>query len=209
VHTDNALELDAEKIDIHIESNFKYKALFITVDGKADIKITNVGIDLELGFGTTTANPSYDIAPVLTALKTGVTINPDDVQINLSGGLVAKIAGVLIPLIKSSLIPSIVTQVQDTIKSTITDTVDPFLVNTTLLIPYLAGVTVDYGQLKGGPTVTPDDVFQMALNASFYDVDHAPFAGSPAAFPLRSATGKDLQLYGTDYVVNSLFTSAW
>ena len=109
VHADNAIELDAKKVSVHMDADFTYKALFITVTGKADIKITNIGIDMELGMSTTTANPAYDTAPVLTALKTGVDINPNDVEITLHGGLVTKIASALIPLIKSSLIPSIVT----------------------------------------------------------------------------------------------------
>lgn len=49
----------------------------------------------------------------------------------------------------------------------------------------------------------------MALNASFFDIGKKPFQGNPKAFPLRSATGKDLQLYGADYVLNSLAVAAW
>jgi hypothetical protein len=60
---------------------------------------------------TTTGNPSYDQALVLDALKTDIDINPDDVEIHLTGGLVTKVASVLIPAIKSSLIPDIVKQV--------------------------------------------------------------------------------------------------
>jgi hypothetical protein len=57
---------------------------------------------------TQAGTPATDLAPKLTASKVDVSINPDDVDIELSGGLVSKIASLLIPLIKSSVIPLIV-----------------------------------------------------------------------------------------------------
>jgi hypothetical protein len=107
-HTANSIELKADNVNVHLDADFSYKVLFITATGKADIKISKIGIDMELGLKTTTGKPSYDLAPVLEALKTGVTINPDDVDIKLTGGLVTKVASALIPAIKSSLIPDIV-----------------------------------------------------------------------------------------------------
>jgi len=60
----------------------------------------------------------------LTVQKFNVNINPDDIDIVLSGSLVAKIASVFIPLFKSTLIPMIVNDLIKTVTTTINTTVD-------------------------------------------------------------------------------------
>ena len=59
---------------------------------------------------TQPGTPSYELAPKLTAHKVAVTLNPDDIDIKLTGSLVSKIANVLIPLIKSTVIPGVINQ---------------------------------------------------------------------------------------------------
>lgn len=51
-------------------------------------------------------------------------MNPDDIDIQLTGGLVSKIANILIPLIKSSVVPSIIDQVTTQAKTLIETTID-------------------------------------------------------------------------------------
>jgi hypothetical protein len=205
VNPDNAVELTAKNIDIHMTADFTFKYI-ITVKGTADINIKGVALDLEMGLSTQTGTPSYDIAPMLTVVKDTISINPDNVDIKLSGSLVAKIASLLVPLIKSSLIPSIVKTVQETIDKTITTSVDPDLqlYGTQINIPYLADVTVDYGQMVSGPVVTSDSVLEMALNGTFFDQGKPLSTLTPAVFPLRNPTGKAAQGYVTDYVVNTV-----
>ena len=53
-----------------------------------------------------------------------INMNPDDIDITLSGSLVAKIASVFIPLFKSTLIPMIVDDLVKTVTTTIDTTVD-------------------------------------------------------------------------------------
>lgn len=48
------------------------------------------------------------MAPKLKVQKSDITINPDDIDVTLSGSLVAKIASVFIPLFKSTIIPLVV-----------------------------------------------------------------------------------------------------
>jgi hypothetical protein len=60
----------------------------------------------------------------LTVQKFNVNINPDDIDIVLSGSLVAKIASVFIPLFQSTLIPMIVNDLIKTVTTTINTTVD-------------------------------------------------------------------------------------
>jgi len=189
-------------------SDFTYKKI-ITVTGQADITITKVGIDMEIGLSTATATPAYDLAPVLKIVKDDVNIDPSNVDVKLTGGLVAKIASLLIPLIKSSLIPSIVDQVKTTIADEINSKVNPELLITQQEIPYLAGVTVDYGQLDGGPTITSDNVFELAFNGTFFDQGKPLDPITPAVFPLRNPNGKALQAYITDYVVNTALNAGF
>ena len=107
-HAKNAIELNAKGISTTMTADFEFKYI-IKVDGTADINVKNMLVDVELGLSTQPGTPGSDLAPKLTVVKTNININPDDVDIQLHGGLVSKIANVLVPLIKSSLLPSIVT----------------------------------------------------------------------------------------------------
>jgi hypothetical protein len=80
-----------------------------------------------------------------------INVNPDDIDIQLTGGLVAKIANILIPLLKSEVIPSIITQVTSTAKDLVDNTIDKDLKLYGIQneIPFLAGVTLDYAQIMG------------------------------------------------------------
>jgi len=53
-----------------------------------------------------------------------VNLDPNDIDITLSGSLVSKIANIFIPLIKSSIIPQIIDQVKAAAKTTIEGTID-------------------------------------------------------------------------------------
>lgn len=119
----NGLELTAKGISAHMTSDFVFKKV-ITVTGSMDVKINNIQMDFEVGLGTQPGTPTPELAPKLSAQKVAVTINPDDVDITLSGSLVAKIAGVFIPLIKSTILPTIVQQVQTEAKTLIDTTID-------------------------------------------------------------------------------------
>lgn len=88
-------------------SDFTFKYLFVKVSGKANINIKNIGVDAQIGLEEQQTRYS-DMAPKIDVQKLDFNINPDDVDIKLTGGAVAKIASILVPLIKSSLIPTII-----------------------------------------------------------------------------------------------------
>jgi len=71
-----------------------------------------MGIDMEIDVSEQAATPSTEMGPKLKVQKSDININPDDLDISLSGSLVAKIASVFIPLVKSTIVPAIVEQVQ-------------------------------------------------------------------------------------------------
>lgn len=140
-----------------------------------------------------------------------ITVNPDDIDIKLTGGLVAKIASALIPLLKGSVIPAVINQVKDQATTLIDTTLDEDLkiYGTQQEIPFLSGVTADYAQI-GGPEFTTDSVFQMAVNGTFFDAqDVQTPAGTPASFPLRNANGKEAQISLTDYTINSALSAGF
>jgi len=76
-----------------------------------------MNIDLELALSTQPGTPTTDLAPMITVSKVDVDINPDDIDIKLSGSLVSKIASIFIPFFKSTIIPLIVTDLEDQVKS--------------------------------------------------------------------------------------------
>lgn len=120
-----------------------------------------------------------------------ININPDDIDITLSGSLVAKIASVFIPLFKSTLIPMIVNDLVQTVTTTIDTTVDQDLALYGIQeeIPYLAGVTFDYGQIGGGKVI--NDYAVMGFNGTFFDAQDVQTPSvSPVAFNLRDPNGK-------------------
>lgn len=186
-------------------ADFHYTYLFITVNGKADIDVKKASIDVDVSAGTQPGTPSSELAPSLKANKFDIGVNPDDIDVTLTGGLVAKIANVLIPIIKSSVIPSLINQVEQTATTLVNGQLDDDLklYGTQELIPFLGGVTVDYAQI-GGPQFTAGEVFQMGLNGTFFDASHVHKASmAPAAFALRDTSGKDAQLHLSDYTVNT------
>jgi hypothetical protein len=207
----NGIELNAKGISTAMTAAFEFKYI-ITVDGTADINVKNMLVDVELALGTQPGTPGSDLAPKLTVVKTNININPDDVDIQLHGGLVSKIANVLVPLIKSSLLPAIVTQIEDTVKELVENTIDADLAKygSQITIPYLAGVTFDFGQYNNGPQVTKDSVLELSMNGTFFDIKKPEsFAITPAVWPLRNPSGKTLQMYLTDYVVNTNLIAAF
>lgn len=78
------------------------------MDGKADINIKKVGIDIELDLSTQKGNDTDELAPKISIPKVDIIIDPNDIDIKLTGGLVTKIANIFIPLIKGTIIPSII-----------------------------------------------------------------------------------------------------
>lgn len=211
LNADNGLGLLVNGAVSEINADFKYKWSFITVDGKANIKLKNIGVDVEIDAGTQESTPSYELAPKLDAKKFNINVNPDDIDITLTGGLVAKIANILIPLLKNSVIPQTLQQVEGTAKDMINGQIDDDLkiYGSQEEIPYLGGVTVDYAQI-GGPQFTQDQVFQMGMNGTFFDSQHlhAP-TGEPATYALHDPQGLDAQGYLTDFTVNSALESGF
>jgi hypothetical protein len=57
--------------------------------------------------------------------------------------------------------------------------------------------------LDGGPTITTDNVFELAFNGTFFVAGKPLDPITPVVFPLRNPTGKTLQGYLTDYVINT------
>lgn len=91
-------------------------------------------------------------------------------------------------------------------------TVDGYLVTygDQYTIPYLAGVTADYGQMIGGPKISSDKVFSMQVNGTFFDGNHlAKPTTLPAAFSVYDPKGSPAQVHLTQYVLNTLFSSAY
>ena len=106
----NGIELVVDNATGTITADFSYTYL-ITVRGTASIDIKKLGVDFDLGFDTQPGTPSNELAPKLKIVKSDISINPADIDVTLSGSLVAKVASLVIPLIKSSVIPAIVTGV--------------------------------------------------------------------------------------------------
>jgi len=116
VNTDystQGVELIANGVSATISSNFTYK-YWITVSGELAIKINNLGIDMEVDLGI--QQVGNEKAPHLTLEKDTINVNPDDVEITLTGGLVSRIASIFIPFLKSTVIPDLITTIRSTIK---------------------------------------------------------------------------------------------
>jgi len=88
-------------------ADFSY-TYWITVTGSADIKVNKMAIDMEIDLSEQPGTPSTEMAPKLKVQKSDITINPDDLDITLTGSLVAKIASVFIPLFKSTVVPLVI-----------------------------------------------------------------------------------------------------
>jgi hypothetical protein len=188
-----------------MKADFQYK-YFITVKGSMEIDIKKLGVDIELDLLTQKSTPSWETVPKIGVQKTNIAINPDDVDVKLTGGLVAKIASVFIPMVKSSILPTIVKTVQNGIKTEIDGEVnkDISIYGAQETLPQFGGVTADYGQMAIHDQITSDSYFEMAVNGTFFDKNHEKASAyTPAKFPVRNPSGKSLQGHLTDYTINT------
>ena len=208
----NGIELVSEQLKMYLDADFRFKEV-ITVDGRADIVIKKLSIDFEMDFGVQKGNDTDELAPKISIPKVVINVDPKDIDIKLSGGgLVTKIAAILIPLIKGTIIPEVIKQVETAVQGTVTNTINTDLADfgTHLTIPHAAGVTLDFSQLNGGPQVSADKVLTVALNGTFYDAKNVSASQHhPAIFDPTDLKDKDLQLYLTDYVLNTFLHSAY
>lgn len=189
----NGMRLNVQGATGTITSDFTFTYL-LTVSGNANINIKSLSVDFDLASETQPGTPSSELAPKLKVVKANININPADIDITLSGSLVAKVASLVIPLIKSSVIPQVTQQIQTEIVNTIDTVINPDLAKygTEVTIPYLAGVTFDFSQFNGGIKVQSDSSYaQAALNGTFFDIN-APehYTAEPAAFPFHNPNGK-------------------
>ena len=121
-HAGNDIDLIANNLQAELTCDFSYK-FGITVKGKADITIKKMDLNLDIGLSTQPSKQD-ELAPELDISNINVLINPDDIDIKLSGSLVSKIASVFIPLFKSTLIPLIVSSLEDQVKVIVDTTLD-------------------------------------------------------------------------------------
>merc|ERR1712127_427852 len=207
----NGAELLADGVTAHLTADFSY-TYFLTVSGSADVKVNKMSIDMEIDVSEQPGTPSTEMAPKLKVQKSAININPDDLDITLSGSLVAKIASVFIPLFKSTIVPLVVKQVQAQIVTVVDTTINQDLVvyGNQETIPYLAGVTGDYAQYGTGAQFTEDNIFEMSVLGYFFNKNSAtPSKYTPVAMPTRLADGQAAQGYLSEYTVNTLLEAGF
>merc|ERR1712127_202203 len=207
----NGAELLADGVTAHLTADFSY-TYFLTVSGSADVKVNKMSIDMEIDVSEQPGTPSTEMAPKLKVQKSAININPDDLDITLSGSLVAKIASVFIPLFKSTIVPLVVKQVQAQIVTVVDTTINQDLVvyGNQETIPYLAGVTGDYAQYGTGAQFTEDNIFEMSVLGYFFNKNSAtPSKYTPVAMPTRLADGQAAQGSLSEYTLNTLMEAAY
>merc|ERR1712166_930638 len=186
-HATNGAELVATGVTAHLTADFSY-TYWITVTGSADVKVNKMGVDLEIDISEQAGTPSTELAPKLKVQKSDININSDDLDITLSGSLVAKIASVFDTTVNQDLV----------------------VYGSEETIPYLAGVTADYAQYGKGATFTADNIFEMSVAGKFYNKNVAtPSTYSPVAFPARTVGGESAQGFLSEYTVNTLLEAAF
>lgn len=210
-HATNGVELFASGVGVTISSNFKY-TYWITVSGEAAIKIQKASVDVEVDLSEQTTSNGQK-APYLTVQKVNINVNPDNVDITLTGGLASKIAGAFIPYLKSTVIPDVITTLETTIKTGIDTTINADIAEygTHITIPELGGVTADYAQMETNAQINSASTFEMTVNGTFYNANHtaATVYPDPVAFDVIKAGGRSLQGHLTQYVVNTALEAAY
>jgi len=214
VAASNAVRLDASRIHMTMHAAFEFKYLFLDVKGNMEVDFINdgLGAHIPLVLSTQPGTHGTDLAPKVTCSGIDLVLNPDNVNITLTGGAVAKIAGILIPLIKNTILPEVIKTVETKGAELINTTLDEDLAKygTQITIPFLGGVTLDFAQLMGSPKITDDASFMLAVNGTFFDINHAasvPY--HPSTFTPTDRQGHMLQVYFTDYVLNTMFAAGF
>jgi hypothetical protein len=210
----NSVGLSSSGVGTHITADFAYKVLFSTITGQMDITVTDAGLDTTVDLSTqNVATLGGEMAPFLTCESVALKVDPSNVTIKLTGGAVDKIASSLISLMKSSILPEVITGVQDSLKTAIDVTANQDLAEYGVQepIPGFGGLAIDYSQIHG-PIIASDSTYmKMDVNGTWFDSSDMSFDPhlTPSTFELRDTAGKDLQLYITEYFINSLYASAF
>lgn len=153
-----------------------------------------------------------EIGPSLTVPTCNIQINPDDVDITLTGSLVTKIASVLIPLLKNTVIPSMITTIESQVKTLVSTTVDQDLKHfgSQVALPDIGNLTLDYAQIGHSPFVTTDKIFELNINGTTFDPHHLHNTGiQPVDLPVFNTSGKSAQGYVSEYTLNTTLQAAF
>jgi len=209
----NSIGLSSTGVGAHITADFSYKFLISTISGSMDIQITDAGLDTTVDLSTQTVASLGELAPALNCESVDLKVDADNVAITLSGGAVDKIASTLISLLKSSILPEIITTVEDSLKTVINTTANQDLQEYGVqeVIPNFGGLAIDYSEISGPQISSDSSYLKLDVNGTWFDSSDMTFDPqlTPASFDLRDASGKDLQLYITEYFINTLFASAY
>jgi len=114
-------------------------------------------------------------------------------------------------MIKSTIIPQLVSKIEDQVKTIVSTTIDTDLADfgTHATLPQLAGATLDYAQLNGGPRIKGKE-WSMDLNGTSYNaLKPAASKWSPSAFDGTQIKGKELGGYASDFVLNTVFEAGF
>lgn len=79
-------------------AKFKYKWNFITTEGHADIDISDISFDLQIGLSQQAGNPDHTLAPAVTVKNLNLGVSSSHTHVSLHGDILTEIAKLLEPL---------------------------------------------------------------------------------------------------------------
>lgn len=209
-HASNGVELFANGAEATISAAFSYK-YWITVTGEVAIKINKLSVDLECDISEQAVGTEK--APYLKMQKSDIIVNPSDVDITLTGGLVSRIASIFIPFLKSTVVPDIISTVEGLINTAVNVDANKYIVEygTHVAIKELGWITADYSQMETNAQVTSDQMFEMAVNGTFFNTNHTVKSQwpEPVPFPIRNPSGRSLQTHLSEFPINTALEAAY
>lgn len=107
----NGIQFNTTDITAHISADFSFSYLFISASGTAKIDIKDITADLGLDLATQPGT-NGELAPAVKSRDVVLVINQDNIDIDLQGEGVDKIASFIKPVIKSLIANQITQQIK-------------------------------------------------------------------------------------------------
>jgi hypothetical protein len=129
-----------------MEGDFVYKFFMMDITGKAYVNMSDMSFDLEVNLTTQDGERPGQSAPAVKLLNIDINVDPDNVDVRLEGGMVARIAELFTELFKKEILTLVIANTEKEIETIINVDVNADLrkFGSEVFIPELDYLKFDY-----------------------------------------------------------------
>ena len=200
----NAIKLTLSQVTASMSAKAVYRLLFFDLTGTVKVNMKNMTLSATLHLDKyVNGDGQYGPAADVTYLK--ISVNDRDVDIKLTGDIIAQFGNLIIQLFKGEIIGLALGEGEKAAKSALNDIMTKELRSFPLMVDIPeTPLAIDYS-LGSAPVVLSDHL-ELHLDGTILNKDHKdqrpPF--EPEALPGYIAGGKSVQFFFSPYTFNSV-----